>query len=435
MQRCRGFFPLFLILLFGALIAQGQIASSPFSEFGIGDLRNNGIAQNQGMGGVGISNGSSWYINNMNPALLTYNHVTTFQGGMQFEKKTLSDGANSQSFQNGNMDYLAVAFPVKSNRWTTSIGLTPYSNVNYNLSYQEPANGTYQLVNYQEIGKGGINQFYWSNGVKVNKYLSLGAKATYLFGAINTQDYSLNSAATATGGANGGLLTQDSFHGLNFTGGAQLHFDSLFGTNYKLNFGGVISSASNVAAQHFTKIQSLTGQGRIIDSLTLAKQYGKLHIPLNYGFGISFGKADRWTVGWDFAYFDYRKFDYQTNDGVSRLTGANLSYRSNIGYRTGVGFEIIPQPDDFTNYLKRITYRLGASLEQSPMLINSQHLMDKGVTFGLSLPVSNISTVDIGVKIGRRGVVSQNFFEENYFRVYFGVTFNDRFWFIKRKFD
>jgi hypothetical protein len=32
-------------------------------------------------------------------------------------------------------------------------------------------------------------------------------------------------------------------------------------------------------------------------------------------------------------------------------------------------------------------------------------------------------------------VVTQNLLEENYFRVYFGVTFNDRFWFIKRKFD
>src|SRR5690242_3202922 len=117
MQRCRKVFPFLLILLFGALTAQGQIASSPFSEFGIGDLRNGGVVQNQGMGGIGISNGSSWYINSMNPALLTYNHVTSFQGGMQFEKKTLSDGANTQSFQNGNMDYLMVAFPVKVNRW------------------------------------------------------------------------------------------------------------------------------------------------------------------------------------------------------------------------------------------------------------------------------------------------------------------------------
>lgn len=436
MQRCREVFPLLLILLFGVLTAQGQIASSPFSEFGIGDLRNGGIAQNQGMGGIGISNGSPWYINNMNPALLTFNHVTTFQGGMQFEKKTLTDGTSSQSFQNGNMDYLMVAFPIKANRWTTSIGLTPYSNVNYNLSYQDYANGTYQLVSYQESGKGGLNQFYWANGVKVGKYLSLGAKATYLFGSTVTQDYSFNPAAVA----NGGLYTRDSFHGLNFTGGAQLRFDSLLLKKYFLNVGAVINSGSNVNAQHVTRIQSVSSQGRIIDSVTLSNLYGKMHLPISYGMGISFGKTDRWTVGWDLSVFNYtesggikflsQKFDYTTNDGVRRYLGTPA-----FGYRTGVGFELMPQPDDFTNYLNRITYRVGASFEQSPMLVNSNYLTDKGVTFGFSFPVNNISTIDIGAKIGRRGAVSQNLLEENYFRLYFGVTFNDRFWFIKRKFD
>jgi hypothetical protein len=352
--------------------------------------------------------------------------VTSFQGGMQLEKKTLSDGTNSQSFQNGNMDYLVVAFPVKTNRWSTSIGLVPYSNVNFNLSYQDYANGTYQLVSYSETGKGGLNQFYWANGVKVNKYLSLGAKASYIFGSNVIQDYSFNPLAVA----NGGLYTQDSFNGVNFTGGAQLHFDSLFGTKQFLNLGAVGSLGSNISAQHITKIQSVSTAGRIVDSLTLSNQYGKMHLPYNYGFGVSFGRTNIWTAGWDFTYLDYSKFDYRTNDDVRRFLGTPT-----VGYRTGVGFEITPQIDDFTNYLKRITYRIGASYEQAPMLVNSNYLIDKGATFGVSLPVNNISTIDIGVKVGKRGVVSQNLLEENYFRIYFGVTFNDRFWFIKRKFD
>jgi hypothetical protein len=167
-----------------------------------------------------------------------------------------------------------------------------------------------------------------------------------------------------------------------------------------------------------------------VDSLTLANQYGKLTLPSNYGAGVSFGKTDKWTFGWDFTYLDYRKFDYHTNDGVKRSIG-----NPTIGYRSGIGFEITPSLNDFTNYLNRVTYRLGASVERSTMLINSNYLMDKGATFGFSLPVNNISSIDIGVKIGRRGVLSQNLLEENYFRVYFGVTFNDRYWFIKRKFD
>ncbi|MBI1768873.1 MAG: hypothetical protein HYR67_10920 [Bacteroidetes bacterium] len=426
MQRCREFFPLLFIFLFVAVAAKGQIASSPFSEFGIGDLLNNGLAQNQGMGGIGISNGSPWYINNVNPALLTNNHVTVFQGGMQFEKKTLSDGANTQSFQNGNLNYLMVAFPVKANRWTTSVGLTPYSNVNYNLSYQDYANGTYQIVNYQQTGKGGLNQFYWANGVQLNKYLSLGAKASYLFGSIVTQNYSYNPAATA----NGGLYTRDAFHGLNFSGGMQFHIDSLFRKNYQLSLGAIGSLGSNLNAQHLTRLQSTSVRGQIIDSLTVSNQYGKLSIPYNFGFGVSFSKVNRWKVGWDFTSLDYQKFDYRTNDGTRQYLG-----NPTIGYRTGFGAEIIPQPDDFTNYLNRITYRIGASYEKSPMLVNGNQLTDVGATFGFSFPVSSISTLDLGIKIGQRGVTSQNLLQENYFRVYFGVTFNDRFWFIKRKFE
>jgi hypothetical protein len=57
-----------------------------------------------------------------------------------------------------------------------------------------------------------------------------------------------------------------------------------------------------------------------------------------------------------------------------------------------------------------------------------------GGTFGFSFPVGRASTVDLGIRIGKRGALPQSSIEENYFRVYFGITFNDQ-WFNKRKFD
>jgi hypothetical protein len=59
---------------------------------------------------------------------------------------------------------------------------------------------------------------------------------------------------------------------------------------------------------------------------------------------------------------------------------------------------------------------------------------DFGVNFGVSLPVGRISTIDFSVKIGNRGSIVKNTIEENYFKIYLGMTFNDN-WFIKRKFD
>jgi hypothetical protein len=59
---------------------------------------------------------------------------------------------------------------------------------------------------------------------------------------------------------------------------------------------------------------------------------------------------------------------------------------------------------------------------------------DFGVNFGVSLPVARISTIDFSLKIGSRGSIVKNTIEENYFKIYLGMTFNDN-WFIKRKFD
>src|SRR5258708_38397384 len=112
MQICKRVFPSILILFFAAIVANGQVASSPFSKFGIGDLVGSGIAQNQGMGGIGISNPSAWYLNNQNPALLVFNRWTVFQAGMQYEKINETDGTNSQKFASGNLNYLAIAFLV-----------------------------------------------------------------------------------------------------------------------------------------------------------------------------------------------------------------------------------------------------------------------------------------------------------------------------------
>src|SRR5882762_5459231 len=172
MQYCKRIFPILLFFLVTATAAEAQVASSPFSKFGIGDLTGTGIAQNQGMGGIGISNPNAWYLNNLNPALLVFNRVTVFQAGMQYEKINESDGTNSQKFASGNLNYLAIAFPVKLTKWTTSLGLMPFSHVNYKLSFADVASGSNTPITRLESGSGGINQFYWSNGVALNKFIS-----------------------------------------------------------------------------------------------------------------------------------------------------------------------------------------------------------------------------------------------------------------------
>ncbi|MBS1487666.1 MAG: hypothetical protein JST43_08755 [Bacteroidetes bacterium] len=413
------------------MAANGQ-ASSPFSRLGVGDLNNNGLAQNEAMGGVGISNPNGWYINNMNPALLVFNRVFAFQGGMSYEKRSAFDGTNNQSFKGGNLNYLLMAFPVIGGRWSSSIGALPYSSVNYNFTYTDYVTGGPSLipVKVQETGKGGITQFYWSNGVAINKYLSVGVKASYLFSSINIKDFNTVNGLTNYGA----LQSRYSFGGTNLTGGISFHKDSIFHKNYRLNIGAIYSLKSNVGVTHKVTTETIANTGAIIDSTTLFNLSSKFYLPQTYGGGISLSKVDRWTVGADVAVSDYRKFvsfEEKFSDYNAFSQGLNTP---TLGYRTALGGELTPRYEDFTNYFNRVTYRIGAFYEKLPFLVNSNPVFDRGGTFGISLPVGRISTIDIGVRIGKRGVASQNTLEENYFRLYFGATFNDQ-WFIKRKFD
>src|SRR5882757_3368682 len=112
MQRYRGY--AFLPLVFAVVSSWAQVAPSPVSTFGFGELVNPGMVQHQGMGGIGISNPNSYYLNNQNPALLVFNYVTVFQAGLQIEKRTINDGTTSANTGSGNLNYLAIAFPIKS---------------------------------------------------------------------------------------------------------------------------------------------------------------------------------------------------------------------------------------------------------------------------------------------------------------------------------
>ena len=80
-----------------------------------------------------------------------------------------------------------------------------------------------------------------------------------------------------------------------------------------------------------------------------------------------------------------------------------------------------------------MVYRAGLSFEQYPYKANNNTVNDLGINFGFSLPAGR-SSVDMAFRYGKRGTLSDNGLQENYFKIFFGVTFNDQ-WFIKRRFE
>jgi len=412
------------LLVCSVLLSSGafaQVAKSPFSTFGWGDVYNRGLAQNQGMGGVGISNSSPWYINNMNPALLVNNYVVSFQAGMQLENRTINDGTNSLKNGSGNLNYLVMAFPVKPGKWTTSIGLMPYSGVNYKLNTTKDVIGSNTSVFSEETGSGGINQFYWSNGVRINKYVAVGARVNYLFSSIiseSAQTLAVNRLVTFFPSVYERTYVKD----LSFSTGLTLQKDSLFKKNYKVSLGFIYDFRTDINTQTTQRIDRRSITGVIIDSTTVANTRGSAVMPQTYGVGLSFGRMNHWTFATDLQIMDY-----------NQLAGFSRPFQTTTGLRAGAGFEITPDPTGLSNFLKRMTYRVGGSYERYPYLVNGNQVKDLGITFGLSMPLG-LSTLDFGLKLGKRGSIVENSIEEDYYKFYFGMTFNDR-WFIKRKFD
>ena len=142
------------------------------------------------------------------------------------------------------------------------------------------------------------------------------------------------------------------------------------------------------------------------------------------GLGISVSKGQNWTFAADLKFqkwSDYKNFSHSDH-------GLNNSLRFSIGG------EVTPNPVSLTNYLERVSYRLGFSYEDTPYVINGQQVKDFGINFGWSLPVSRSSSLDMAFRFGSRGDKAKTIIDENYYKIYFGINFNDR-WFIKRKFD
>jgi hypothetical protein len=426
----------FLVLLFlsvSALSAHGQTAKSVYSMFGVGDMWEPAQANSMGMAGVGISNPQYWYLNNINPALLVFNKLTTFHAGLIGERRVARDGSTAERNYDGNMSYLMLGLPLKAHRfnsfpaiWSSAVSLSPYSTVNYGFSYSEPVEGSPGVANFTQRGSGGINQLSWSNGFSLGRYVSVGLRTNYLFSSIETnfgKSVQLSEDQLV-------LITTNTkkrytYSDFTFAGGVSLHLDSLGSKQYRFNLGAVYTRDADVRTNYFETLEkfSQSGVGPPADTI-VSTQLGYTYIPGSIGVGLSFGKAETWALAFDARTTDFTKFTAfeKSPTPVGK------------GWKLAAGFDLTPDPTSMGSYLMRMTYRTGVSLEESPFLANNNPLRDFGINFGFSAPVSRVSSIDVAFRWGRRGNIEQNTIEEDYFKIYFGVTFNDK-WFIKRRFD
>lgn len=410
-------------VLLGSISTWAQTTSSPYSTFGIGEFYGNALTNTQGMGGAGVAHPQGWYVNNQNPALLVYNQMTVFHAGIVAEQRTITTDTLSEKTKGGNLNYLLTAFPVIRNRWTTSVSLSPYTSVRYNLTYTEQIGNSPDMAQVIEKGSGGFTQLSWSNGVRLSSDLAIGLKATYLFSSINN-DFSNRLLDSQQPRNYYSVISERTYvNDFTFSAGFSFSKDSLFARNkYRLSFGAVYDFSTNIRARHRSTAYLSDAVGSQFQLDTLFTRRGSITLPPGATLGIALNRG-KWTIAADVSYYDWSKFRSVSADdeGLDKAT------------KIAFGGEITP--DGLSdNFFKRVTYRAGFSYETFPYRDpeTGNNVNDLGINLGLSLPTGR-SSLDLGFRYGKRGN-SNTYFEEEYFRVYFGITLNDQ-WFIRRRFD
>ena len=419
--------------------------SSPYSKYGIGNIDEQLLPQNIGMGGIATATntiGGYNSINVLNPASYAKITYVVIDAGLNSNISTLSqNGMPNQRNVNSTISHIAFAIPVTT-RSAFSLGLLPYSQVGYNYKQTKPNRGSgaaadTNAVNYIYSGDGGLNKAYLGYGIGIGKHLMIGANASYIFG--NLQQYQSTEIPNVAGVLDS--RTEQDYHvgGFNFDYGVQYSVD--FSNTKHLIFGysASVGSQVNVQSSYYVSHYFYDAQGNqnvAADSLIKSQSpNGKLQLPRINHFGIAYQREASFTNGAGFIIgADFTTGNWQNLS----IAGANQNLQNSK--MLNVGGQITPNPSALSNYLATINYQLGFIYEDTYLDINNTNIKRYAVTFGLGIPLphdrasSAFYKVNFSAEIGKQGVPTGGLVQENYVNLHLGFTLNDK-WFQRFRFD
>lgn len=414
MKLFKKILPLGFVLNCMILVGQSN-TSSPYSTYGIGDIRTNGSAQSKAMGGTGIALQSESSLNNLNPASYRIDSLL-FLIETGFDAR-LSQFTNSRQTNNNgtfNLSYLALGFR-NTKWWINSLGLAPYSSVGNNLVTTRSIEGTTNSSEVTQKGSGGLNQCYWGNSVNVYKNLWLGVNFSYIFGTIK------QIQSTTSNYYSGSLETEDKSHisKLYLSYGFQYSFD--IKKDVKATIGGIFGANSKFNLNHTT-----TNYGNAGDTLTEpTTTTSKFSLPPFFGLGASVQMSDKLLITADYQFHRWSQSE-STVSSVKMVNSTNYA----------VGAEYKPSNSIRTSFMEHVKYRIGGYYNSSYMMISGHQLMDRGLTAGIGLPlIGNKLNMSMMYGIGRNSALGNSgLVSETYHSFMINISLTE-LWFMKTKYD
>lgn len=436
--------PFMLVMLLLPLAAQAQNGFNiPYSQFGIGlsDLPYN-MPSAYSMGGVSYSRASKNMVNPFNPA--SYAAVEqqsfVFDIGFNIQSCTLKQGDNTLSDADGTIAYLAVAFPL-AKWWKTSVGLIPYSQVEYE-SVENHVDALFNTpVKTIYAGNGGVSQIYWGNAFNIGKRLSVGFNIDYLYGSITraiTYDFQ-NSDTTYYMDSR----RQKDTYISNLLLDLGLQYRQPLGERYTLNAGLTLRTPrKDMMVRDEALVYTFVQNGNseyLVDTVFPAagsesSYESTLEQPLAVGLGLALERNNRWQVALDGYYSSWSGLKYTENIDYSIFGISSLQYGPN--WRLALGGEWMGDPDA-SSYWARIGVRAGVYYNSGRLnltISGSEYKLDElGGGLGIALPMrKGQSVMNISVGYSRFGNI--DLLQRDCFTMGISVGSCEH-WFGKRKYN
>lgn len=411
-------------LLFTAVVFSQQNNASPYSYYGVGDVKFRGTVENRSMGSLGIVP-DSVHINLQNPATYSSLIFTTFTlGGSTTLTKFKTDVSESEANRT-TLDYLAVGIPV-SDKLGIAVGLVPYSAVGYRIQNTIVADdNTERFVRFN--GEGGLNRVFAGASYKITPGFSLGADAQYNFGTIETK------SITALPNESVQYPTRETnraeYRGFSFNIGAVYQaklndkYDWYTSATYTPEATLTDDTERNIATVTFTN----SGSELVIDEIDVDVPSGNVKLPSKFTFGSGIGIKTKWFAGLEYTFQESNEL----GNRFDNVTSATFE----TGHKVALGGYYIPKYQSYNSYFSRITYRGGLKFEKTGLVLNDESINDYSLSLGMGLPVNYLSSnVNLGVELGTRGTTNASLVQENYINIFVSLSLNDR-WFVKRKYN
>lgn len=432
------------ILIFTTLlVSQTAIAQvfSPYSRYGLGTLRNPVFSANRAMGSVAAPYKNGSYINFANPASYGFIRYATIEAGANVDFNRITVGDTVYKSTNGSVNHVALAVPVNLKKGTAgiSMGLLPFSNVNYSFIQRYDNDTVLGPHSYLFDGDGSNNQVYLGIGMQF-KGFAFGVNGAYVFG--KTEYNKVIAFPDSSDAFYTRNTTSYNIKGFTYNAGLQYNVrvfhnpDDSLSSKRDIYFtaGATVSAGVKLTTKYsnyWDRFYFNTSGGAVVVDTSNAQfnVKSKITMPYQLSGGVMLGNERFWQIGADFHYAAWSKYS-------APLGNDNLSN----SYRFNVGFQLIPNDFEVNKkrYFNKVQYRAGFSYGLSEVSYKGQQLNEIGGSIGLAFPfriaVFEASRINVTGEFGSRGTNVTGSVRENYFKLTFGLSIND-IWFIRRKFD